>query len=438
MYHLLKLIVGIGIRLYYRQILVKNRENLDVQGPKIIIANHPNTLMDAWMIGHICNQRIYYMAKGTFFNSRFKRWMLGALGMIPVNRRIDGKVDGISNEDSFEACYRLLEEGKTLVIFPEGSSFQERLLRKLKSGAARIALQTELRNGKKLGLKIIPIGLVYMQPEKFRSSVLANIGAPIDPTPFVDQFATDSLKAARLLTEELRIALSRLLVNSEEKEEEQLVEDIVFLLSSEYTKTETRGVERDVSEMRQVFEQMNTIRISQPWRLKEITLLVESLKIRVKYLDIKSDFLDRKFRTTLFVRQLVLSIAVLILGLPFFLFGMLHNYLQYKTVDFLVLRAVKEVEYFAPVSVLFSLIIYPLTYVAWLFVGDMLLPITGWWSLLYFVAMPLSGLFAFYYIKYFRHVSLKRKYVFLMRKRKSDIETLRKERESLRKLVFNT
>ncbi len=438
LYRLLKIIVGVGIRLFYRQIRVVGLEHLETRGPKIILANHPNTLMDAWMVGHICNQRIYYMAKGTFFNTRFKRWMLGGLGMIPVNRESDGKIDGVSNLDSFEACYRLLEEGKTLVIFPEGSSYQERLLRKLKSGAARIALQTEARNEKKLGLKIIPIGLNYTEPEKFRSSVLANIGAPINPTAHVDLFQKDSLKAARKLTEEIRISMTRLLVNSESQEEEELVEGIVDLLSSEYVKTPEKGVERDVKQMREVFQQMNAIRISQPWRIKEIALLVESLKIRIEHLHIKSDFLDRKYRTSVFVRQLVSSFLVMLIGSPFFIFGMIHNFIQYKLIDFLVLKSVDDVEYHAPVSVLFSLIVYPLVYTSFLIGFSYFIDDSFWWKLVYFVSMPLSGLFAYYYVKYYRHISFKRKYVFLMRKRKSDIETLKRERESLRKLVIES
>ena len=390
------------------------------------------------MIGHICNERIYYMAKGTFFNTRFKRWVLNGLGMIPVNRQSDMKVEGISNADSFEACYRLLEEGKTLVIFPEGTSYQERLLRKLKSGAARIALQSEVRNDKKLGLKIIPVGLNYTEPEKFRSSVLAKIGAPIDPVPFVDTFQEDSLKAARQLTEEIRVGMTRLLVNSESKEEEELVEGIVDLLSSEYVKRPEKGVERDVQQMREIFAQMNAIRVSQPWKIEEIKLLVESLKIRIEQLHIKSDFLDRKYRTSVFVRQLVSSFFVMLIGLPLFVFGMIHNYLQYKVIDALVLRFVKDVEYYAPVSVLFSFVLYPLVYCGFLWGVSSYFDLSFWWKLGYFASMPLSGLFSYYYVKYFRHISFKRTYIFLMRKRKNDIETLKQERESLRKLVFQS
>jgi hypothetical protein len=230
--------------------------------------------------------------------------------------------------------------------------------------------------------------------------------------------------------------MMRLLVNSESEEEEELVEGIVDLLSSEYVKTSERGVQRDVQQMREVFSQMNAIRVSQPWKIKEIELLVESLKIRINQLHIKSDFLDRKYRTSVFVRQLVSSFFVILIGSPVFLFGMIHNFLQYKLIDFLVSRTVNDVEYYAPVSILFSFVLYPLIYLVFLMLVGPYLGDTFWLKLVYFVSLPLSGLFAFYYVKYFRHISFKRNYIFLMRKRKNDIETLKMERESLRKLIF--
>jgi 1-acyl-sn-glycerol-3-phosphate acyltransferase len=97
LYRILKLIVGIGIRLYYRETKVRNAHFLKHDGPMIIIANHPNTLMDAWMVGNVCQQPIYYMAKGTFFSSPIKRRILQSLNMIPINRKVDGKIKGIGN-----------------------------------------------------------------------------------------------------------------------------------------------------------------------------------------------------------------------------------------------------------------------------------------------------------------------------------------------------
>ena len=73
--------------------------------------------------------------------------------MIPINRPMDNRTEGVSNTDSFEACYKILSEGKTLVIFPEGNSVMERFLRELKTGTARIALEA-FRNVVMYGLDI--------------------------------------------------------------------------------------------------------------------------------------------------------------------------------------------------------------------------------------------------------------------------------------------
>ena len=77
LYRLLKFIIGIGIRLYYREIKIRHKEYLRHDGPIIIIANHPNTMMDAWIIAQSISQPIYFMAKGTFFNTPLKRRILG-------------------------------------------------------------------------------------------------------------------------------------------------------------------------------------------------------------------------------------------------------------------------------------------------------------------------------------------------------------------------
>ena len=62
-YRILKFLIGIGIRLYYKEIKINEKKYLNTDGPLIIIANHPNTLMDAWVMGMISKKPIYYMAR---------------------------------------------------------------------------------------------------------------------------------------------------------------------------------------------------------------------------------------------------------------------------------------------------------------------------------------------------------------------------------------
>ncbi|MDX2360979.1 MAG: lysophospholipid acyltransferase family protein [Crocinitomicaceae bacterium] len=435
LYKFLKLIIGIGIRLYYKEIRIKHIEHLNNDGPKIIIANHPNTLMDAWMVGYICNEPIFYMAKGTFFNSKFKVWALKSLGLIPVNRTTESATKGVSNQSSFEHCYRLLEAGRTLVIFPEGNSFQERQLRMLKSGAARIALEVERRNEGKLNVQVIPVGLVYLKPEKFRSSVLVSVGKGIDPKPYLKKHEINASGAAKELTEEFRVGLGNLLVGSTSSEHDTLVDDIVDILSSDYLKTGEKGVQKDVSLLRSCFERINEVQINTPDKLSEITQLVYRIKWQLEKLEIKSDFLDRSYNPRMFVRQLIFSTIFLLIGLPLFAFGLIHNALPYKLTDVVVGKIVKDLEYYAPIAVLVSLILYPLTYIGCIYLVDYFHPLTFWWWLTYLALMPLLGMFAWFFYKYVGHVSFKTNYILLMSTQKTAINNVKEDRQKLREML---
>ena len=308
LYRILKLIVGLGIRLYYRETKVKNAHFLKHDGPMIIIANHPNTLMDAWLVGNVCQQPIYYMAKGTFFSSPLKRRILQSLNMIPINRKVDGKIKGISNEDSFAACYKILEEGKTLVIFPEGNSFPERQLRELKSGTARIALEAENRNNGKLNLKVVPMGLFYSEAEKFRSSVLVSVEHGLFVTDYLEAYRENTSLAAKKLTEKFRIHLERVLVTTESPEQEKLLEDTLHIL---WGIERERDVEHEVSFMKRIKDRMEEIQLVQPYLFEEIQQLVTTIQWQSKKLEIHADFIHRRFRSRLYQMQLTLSILFL-------------------------------------------------------------------------------------------------------------------------------
>src|SRR5437879_11215696 len=58
--------------------------------------------------------------------------------------------------DTFEACFRVLERGEAVGIFPEGITYNDSQLKEVKTGAARMALELENRHQGRLGLQIVP------------------------------------------------------------------------------------------------------------------------------------------------------------------------------------------------------------------------------------------------------------------------------------------
>lgn len=436
LYHFLKFLVSIGIRFYYKEIKIINKSNLPDNGPCIYIANHPNTLMDAWMIGYVSKMPIYFMAKGTLFSSSFKSKILRSLNMIPINRRGDEQAKGVSNAASFESCYQILKEGKCLLIFPEGTSFLERHLRELKSGTARIALEAEHRNANKLGIKIIPLGLNYIDADRFRSRVLIHIGKAISLENYYNEYEKNQSLAAKKLTELFRIRLEQVLVSSSEKEDELLVEDLYAIFSSKYIKNNSKGAEGDYQLLKQIRDKINELSITEPWKINEIKSILLELKSKLSQYEIRADFLDRRFRMRMFLRQIVVSLLFLLIGLPIFIFGIIHNIIQYKLTDLLVPRLTKDIEYYAPLSVLVGLILYPLTYCLFMVLSAKLFQLEVWEKIIYFSAMPLTGLLAYSIHAYFKHITIKWRFMTFLLYRRELVMDLKDKKEQLRQLIF--
>lgn len=437
LYRFLKLIVGLGIRIYYREIRVIHAENLEHDGPLILIANHPNTLMDAWIMGFINRRRVHFMAKATFFNSPLKRKVLGALGMIPINRKSDGTTAGVTNRDSFEACYELLENGGILVIFPEGTSYLERRLREIKTGTARIALEVEARNEGHLDLKVIPVGLNYLKADSFRGSVMAHVGKPITVDNFLEEYRTNQGIAAKKLTERFRKELSRVFVTMDDETKSTLVHQLTFLFDTRYANEDEKGVQQSIGFLKQIQGRLDELSVAAPWKIEEISEQTTDLLKSLSFFGIRPDFLDRPYRSLLYLRQTIQSWLFLLVTIPLFLFGFVHNCLPYFAIGKLVPRLTKEVEYHAPLVVLLGLLFYPLTYIGWCILFDALFD-TSWLILLIYAgALPLTGLFAHFFLRYIRHLLSKQQFSRFAKRRRAVFTQLKNQRDALKDLIFN-
>ncbi len=94
-------------------------------------------------------------------------------GNIPVNRRSK------DNQSMFKGTFDALAAGEVVALFPEGTSYTEPRIMQVKDGAAWAALEymkwANGEEGKRKGaqpLSIIPVGLVYTDKSKYRSSAV--------------------------------------------------------------------------------------------------------------------------------------------------------------------------------------------------------------------------------------------------------------------------
>jgi len=169
-------------------------ERLSGGGPRIIVANHPS-LIDVVLIISRLPQADCIVARSRAQNA----WL----------RASAGAADYIANDGGVhvvQECARRLREGRTLLVFPEGTRSPESGLGRFERGAAHIALAS--------GLDILPIEITvaprmlmkgqpwYEVPPRAGRYTL-RVGEPLIAKDFLDG-SESSVKAARKLTKALR------------------------------------------------------------------------------------------------------------------------------------------------------------------------------------------------------------------------------------------
>ena len=138
MINILKLFIRAALWLFCAEINTKNKYLLNTKGPLLIIANHPNSFLDAIIIGTRYDRKIHFLARGDVFTKKLHRFLLRLLNMIPVYRLREGKEFLHLNEYAFVESARLLKNNEAVLIFIEGTCLNTNALQPFKKGTARI------------------------------------------------------------------------------------------------------------------------------------------------------------------------------------------------------------------------------------------------------------------------------------------------------------
>ncbi|QSE98227.1 lysophospholipid acyltransferase family protein [Fulvivirga lutea] len=203
LYNLLKAYITLGLNTFFKKLKVFNQENIPDSGPILFVANHQNALIDALLIVTHNRRKTYFLTRADAFKSNLAKPFLKSLKMLPVYRMRDGIATVNQNNEIFERCYDLLNNGDCLGIFPEGNHDLRRRLRPLSKGFTRVALGTVERF--QTQLHIVPVGINYSDHQKFRGSVSVYFGKPIRVNDYYSgDFNSDSVKLKEAVSEKLK------------------------------------------------------------------------------------------------------------------------------------------------------------------------------------------------------------------------------------------
>src|SRR5262249_35762681 len=223
MYRVMRWIIGLALGFYFRRIEVFRAERMPTEGPALLTSNHPNSLADSFVIGASVPRKVNFVATVALFRFRPLKWILSHCGVIPINRVKDDPKAMRTVADTFEACFRVLERGEAVGIFPEGITYEDSQLKEIKSGAARMALELEHRHGGRLGLQVVPVGLTFSAKEVYRSDALGNFGEPPRSADFWEGYAERRKECITRLTSEIERRIQALILHLPQLEHQRVI-----------------------------------------------------------------------------------------------------------------------------------------------------------------------------------------------------------------------
>ena len=177
---------------------VEGLENVPTDGPAILASNHLSFL-DHFLLPAYIDRPIFFLGKSDYF-SGWQKYFFENVGVMPIDRE-----GGDAGERSLRKGQEILDAGKLLGIYPEGTRTPDGRLYRGKTGPVRLALRT--------GVPILPVAMVgvfeILPPgarlPRFGGKVGVRIGKPLDFRRYDGQ--DDNRFALRSATDELMYEL---------------------------------------------------------------------------------------------------------------------------------------------------------------------------------------------------------------------------------------
>jgi 1-acyl-sn-glycerol-3-phosphate acyltransferase len=383
-YTFLRVVLGTGLDLFFSRVSLGGQ--VPERGPILLVANHPNGLIDPMLVGRIAPRQVCFLAKAPLFRMPVVGWILKAAGALPVFRTSDSPGEQDKNEQTFAACFEALERGAAICIFPEGMSHSGPALQRMKTGAARIALGAEARRGFALDVRVVPVGLTFRDKHLFRGKVATQVGPPIEVAELRDLWAKEPRRAIEALTARIGQELARITLNVESWE------DLPALEAAEKIDAAERGLSLGLAErqarLRAFAEGLRTLRRHAPEKVEALRGHITAFVERLRALGADPRDLDTRY-TPAVVGRFVLWNLLRLASFPLAALGVLLFIVPYQFPRLVTRRSRPELDITASVKLGVALVAFPVWYALVLLAAG--LSLGAWAALGLAVLMPIAG-----------------------------------------------
>lgn len=179
-------------------------ENIPRKGAVVLVSNHVSYL-DPAIIASSINRELHFIGADNYFRVPCLGWLFAQLNGFPVKR-------GTPDRRALKKTLSLLQQGKALLIFPEGTRSTDGTFGEIKSGVSFIIYHSNVPTIPVLlkgAERLMPYGSKFIRPAKLS----VTFGPPIDFTPL--KGIHQKRKLYQRMSEQIRRAIAILQENTD-------------------------------------------------------------------------------------------------------------------------------------------------------------------------------------------------------------------------------
>ncbi len=347
----------LSLKLFFKRVHLHGIAHIPKDKPVILASNHPNAFMDAIILGALLDRELHFLVRGDVFQKKWSSWILGKMNQLPVYRREEGMQNVPKNLHTFERSHEILRKGGMILIFSEGLCIQEKRLRKLRKGTARLAFGAEESNDFNLDLHIVPVGLNYTSPNKARTEAMINFAPPIAVSDFQQGYNENKARAINQLTSTIANALRKEVVHIDNNGAEAAAEQLLVINNNEHpgdaSSWHSKSKQRFLNDWN-TGEKVNALYASSDWPSLQSSLEAYTQNLQQHNISDEAVAGNVPFTTA--------KAIGLVAGAPLFLVGILLNHLPVWLGKNIADTRVRDIEFYSSVWVTTAAITYFLVF----------------------------------------------------------------------------
>jgi 1-acyl-sn-glycerol-3-phosphate acyltransferase len=153
------------LRLFYRRIHIVNPMTKSNHAT-IVIANHANGFIDPFAIEAALGVKLTRTVRADWTKHWLVKWFVSAVNAVPLAKNRN-------NSKSFKSLLQSLNQGKPVILFPEGQSHNRTKLKSFRKGTAYLAKKYIEMTGKPV--RIVKVAIYYEDKSRLNSDIWVDV-----------------------------------------------------------------------------------------------------------------------------------------------------------------------------------------------------------------------------------------------------------------------